>query len=106
MRGESLSFASASFDVVVAADVLEHVDDLPRVLGEVSRVLRPGGCFLFDTINRTWLARLILVWLGEHEQMQQTVRFLLGERNGHATSIFRGIRWHLMTTDERTARNV
>ena len=65
MRGESLSFASGSFDVVVAADVLEHVDDLPRVLGEVSRVLRPGGCFLFDTINRTWLARLVLVWLGE-----------------------------------------
>src|SRR4051812_42265995 len=36
MRGESLSFAPASFDVVVAADVLEHVDDLPSVLGEVS----------------------------------------------------------------------
>ncbi len=65
MRGESLSFAAGSFDVVVAADVLEHVDDLPRVLGEVARVLRPGGCLLFDTINRTWLARLVLVWLGE-----------------------------------------
>ena len=65
MRGESLSFAPASFDVVVAADVLEHVDDLPRVLAEVSRVLRPGGRLLFDTINRTWLARLVLVWLGE-----------------------------------------
>lgn len=65
MSGEALSFASSSFDVVVAADVLEHVDDLARVVREVARVLRPGGVFLFDTINRTWLARLILVWLGE-----------------------------------------
>ena len=30
------------------------------------RVLRPGGMFLFDTINRTWLASLVLVFLGEH----------------------------------------
>jgi len=65
MRGESLALADASFDVVVAADVLEHVDDLPRVLAEVGRVLRPGGAFVFDTINRTWLAKLLLVWLGE-----------------------------------------
>lgn len=65
MRGEQLALADASFDVVVAADVLEHVADLPRVLAEVARVLRPGGVFVFDTINRTWLANLLLVWVGE-----------------------------------------
>jgi 2-polyprenyl-6-hydroxyphenyl methylase/3-demethylubiquinone-9 3-methyltransferase len=52
-RMERLPFAPASFDAVVAADVLEHIPDLPAVVAEVARVLRPGGSFLFDTINRT-----------------------------------------------------
>jgi 2-polyprenyl-6-hydroxyphenyl methylase / 3-demethylubiquinone-9 3-methyltransferase len=52
-RLERLPFAAGSFDAVVAADVLEHVGDLPAVVAEVARVLRPGGSFLFDTINRT-----------------------------------------------------
>ncbi len=38
---------------------------LDRVLDEVRRVLRPDGMFLFDTINRTPLAALVIVHLGE-----------------------------------------
>jgi 2-polyprenyl-6-hydroxyphenyl methylase/3-demethylubiquinone-9 3-methyltransferase len=45
--------------------VLEHVADLDRVLDEVQRVLKPDGVFLFDTINRTPLATLVVVHLGE-----------------------------------------
>ncbi len=63
--GESLPFADVSLDAVVCVDVLEHVADLDRVIAEVHRVLRPGGVFLFDTINRTWLARLVVVHLAE-----------------------------------------
>jgi 2-polyprenyl-6-hydroxyphenyl methylase/3-demethylubiquinone-9 3-methyltransferase len=59
--GEALGFADASFDAVVCVDVLEHVADLDRVLAEVTRVLRPGGWFLFDTINRNPLASLVVV---------------------------------------------
>lgn len=33
------------FDRVLAIHVLEHLDDLPRALDEVVRVLRPGGSF-------------------------------------------------------------
>jgi 2-polyprenyl-6-hydroxyphenyl methylase / 3-demethylubiquinone-9 3-methyltransferase len=58
---ERLPFADDIFDVVVAADVLEHVPDLPAAVAELARVLRPGGSFLFDTINRTawaWLTAL------------------------------------------------
>ena len=61
--GEALPFPAAAFDLVVCCDVLEHVADLDRVLAETARVLRPGGVFLFDTINRTALARLALVTL-------------------------------------------
>ena len=43
---QTLPFASASFDAVVAASVLEYVDSPAAVLGECARVLRPGGVML------------------------------------------------------------
>jgi SAM-dependent methyltransferase len=43
MDGADLQFADASFDLLIASDVLEHIDDEDRALREWSRVLRPGG---------------------------------------------------------------
>jgi 2-polyprenyl-6-hydroxyphenyl methylase/3-demethylubiquinone-9 3-methyltransferase len=63
--GEALPYDLAGFDAVVCVDVLEHVSDLDRVLSEVARVLRPGGLFLFDTINRNPLARLATITMAE-----------------------------------------
>ena len=63
--GEAIPLADRSVDCVVCVDVLEHVADLDRVLDEIARVLKPGGLFLFDTINRTRLAALVIVHLGE-----------------------------------------
>jgi 2-polyprenyl-6-hydroxyphenyl methylase/3-demethylubiquinone-9 3-methyltransferase len=63
--GEQLPVADASFDIVVCVDVLEHVSNLQAVLAEVGRVLRPGGLFLFDTINRNPLSALAVVTIAE-----------------------------------------
>lgn len=63
--GEALPYADASFDAVVCVDVLEHVADLAKVLAEVARVLRPGGMFLFDTINRNPIARFATITIAE-----------------------------------------
>lgn len=63
--GEALPYADGSFDAVVCVDVLEHVQDLDKVCAEVARVLRPGGLFLFDTINRNPLARLAVITVAE-----------------------------------------
>jgi ubiquinone/menaquinone biosynthesis C-methylase UbiE len=41
--GAALPFSDAAFDVVVAYNVLQVVDDLDRVLSEAARVLVPGG---------------------------------------------------------------
>jgi SAM-dependent methyltransferase len=40
---QALPFSDDSFDVAVAAWMLFHVPDLDRGLGELARVLRPGG---------------------------------------------------------------
>src|SRR6056297_1139617 len=63
--GEALPYDDAAFDAVVCVDVLEHVSDLQQVLREVARVLKPGGLFLFDTINRNIIARLVTVTVAE-----------------------------------------
>jgi 2-polyprenyl-6-hydroxyphenyl methylase/3-demethylubiquinone-9 3-methyltransferase len=52
-RLERLPFAGGAFDAVVAADVLEHLPDLPAAVAELARVLAPGGSLVFDTVNRT-----------------------------------------------------
>ncbi|MDU0370684.1 class I SAM-dependent methyltransferase [Hymenobacter endophyticus] len=46
MDGARLEFADNSFDVVVASDVLEHIEDEQRALREWRRVLKPGGQLL------------------------------------------------------------
>ena len=42
-RGEELPFDDATFDTILADGAFEHVQDLPNVLDECFRVLRPGG---------------------------------------------------------------
>jgi 2-polyprenyl-6-hydroxyphenyl methylase/3-demethylubiquinone-9 3-methyltransferase len=61
--GEALPFGDASFDVVYCCDVLEHVADVQRVVAESARVLKPGGTYFFDTINRTLQSRLVVITL-------------------------------------------
>ncbi|MEM9975066.1 MAG: bifunctional 2-polyprenyl-6-hydroxyphenol methylase/3-demethylubiquinol 3-O-methyltransferase UbiG [Pseudomonadota bacterium] len=63
--GEALPYDNAAFDYVVCVDVLEHVADLTQVMREVARVLKPGGVFLYDTINRNALARLATITVAE-----------------------------------------
>lgn len=63
--GEDLPYPDAEFDHVVCVDVLEHVADLQKVLSEITRVLKPGGTFLFDTINRNPIARLAAITMAE-----------------------------------------
>jgi len=43
----ALPFGDASFDAVVACLVFEHIDDMDDAIGEVARVVRPGGRFVF-----------------------------------------------------------
>jgi SAM-dependent methyltransferase len=46
MTGGRIPFPAGTFDLVVNNQVMEHVDDLPAVLNEIARVLKPGGAAL------------------------------------------------------------
>ena len=81
--GEQLPFEDATFDVVYCCDVLEHVNDLDRVIAETARVLKPGGAYLYDTINRTRRSRLVLIKL-----MQEWRSTALMEPNLHDWDMF------------------
>ena len=61
--GERLPFQEDAFDLVYCCDVLEHVDDIDSVIAESARVLKSGGVYMYDTINRTWLSKLLVIKL-------------------------------------------
>ncbi|NTW01214.1 MAG: class I SAM-dependent methyltransferase [Oscillochloris sp.] len=61
--GETLPFGDASFDTVVAWDVIEHVQSPDAMLTEIARVLRPGGHCLITAINRR-------AWIDPHYHMR------------------------------------
>ena len=48
---ESLPFSSASFDVVGAFEMVEHVFDVGATLAEADRVLKPGGLMVVVSPN-------------------------------------------------------
>ncbi len=59
--GENLPFNKAFFDIVACCDVLEHVDNVERVVSEIARVIKPGGLFFYDTINRTIMSKIAVI---------------------------------------------
>jgi len=54
---EHLCYADASFDVVVAAGVIEYLATDERSLPEIYRVLKPGGSIILSVNNRIHLGR-------------------------------------------------
>jgi SAM-dependent methyltransferase len=52
--GKILPFPDGSFDWVFSSNVLEHVPELDAFLGEICRVLRPGGRAIHVLPTATW----------------------------------------------------
>ena len=48
---QALPFANESIDLVFANQVLYWSQDLPGLLAEIHRVIRPGGCLMFSVLG-------------------------------------------------------
>jgi len=55
---QSIPFTEGAFDVVITNHMLYHVPDLPRALGEIQRVLKPGGKLYAATNGQNHMAEL------------------------------------------------
>ncbi len=70
--GLRLPYADASFDLVTAWHVIEHVSDVAETLAEWGRVLRPGGLLALETPDSSGLKVKLLgvryrrFWKREH----------------------------------------
>ena len=67
MDAREIAIRDAWADAVLCTDLLEHVEDPGAVVQECSRILRPGGLFVFYTFNRTvwsWIfAKKAIDWI-------------------------------------------
>jgi SAM-dependent methyltransferase len=82
----------ASFDFVFSNSVLEHIPDLAPVLGEVARILKPGGIFLFTVPSTSFHALLqgpLIPW---------------GDRDAYCTMIDGRVAHHHYFSPENSAQ--
>lgn len=61
---QSIPYADATFDIVIANHMLYHVPNRPKALKEIRRVLKPGGQLAASTIGAGHLKELN-VWMGQ-----------------------------------------
>ncbi len=90
-KGEQLPFPDESFDFINMSEVLEHVEDPAKVLGESRRVLKSGGNMYLSAPNRlglydphfhihflNWLPRSwsekVIGMLGKHKDYASAVK--------------------------------
>ena len=70
-----------SYDVVSCTDVFEHVENLEKCISEISRVLKPSGILLYDTINKTILSRISVIWINNIILRSQLKKIGVTENN-------------------------
>ena len=99
---QGLPIRGGTFDTVICLDLLEHVVERDRLLGEIRRVLRPGGALLLAVPNRatSWKRRLARAGLFAYSDPDHKIEYTLPElaaelgRNG-----FRIVRMHTAVYD-------
>lgn len=78
-QSEQLPFQENAFDLVIASWVLEHLPEPGQVFSAVSRILKPGGAFVFITPNGRHPLTILNRSLGKAGQAQgRLVKWLYG----------------------------
>ncbi|WP_026376701.1 bifunctional 2-polyprenyl-6-hydroxyphenol methylase/3-demethylubiquinol 3-O-methyltransferase UbiG [Aestuariibacter salexigens] len=58
---ESLVNEGQQFDIVINAEVVEHVPDQQALIGQCCQLVKPGGMLILATLNRTFLSYLVAI---------------------------------------------
>src|SRR4029079_2653863 len=77
-----LPYEDSSFDVVLAAEIIEHIVDTAGFASEIARVLRPGGVAFFSTPNILWWKYRVDLARGHYPDPLE-FRLLYGTDFGH-----------------------
>ena len=71
-----LPYDDSSFDVVLLVEVIEHLSDHQAALGELSRILKPGGVLILTTPNIMRLnSRVHFLLSGYHKTKRRFIPF-------------------------------
>jgi 2-polyprenyl-6-hydroxyphenyl methylase/3-demethylubiquinone-9 3-methyltransferase len=116
---EALADAGRQFDIVLALEIVEHVADRDLFLAAAAALVRPGGCLVAATLNRTLKsfalaivgAEYVLGWLprGTHDWRKFLRPSELAgglRRHGLATGDVSGIVYDPLADSWRLARDV
>jgi len=99
---QELPFADASFDAVIANHMLFHLEDRTRALGELARVLRPGGTFRATTIGLDHLRELreLVPPPPESQWAKTRERFMIEQVHEELAPFFVGVEVELVPGDQ------
>jgi 2-polyprenyl-6-hydroxyphenyl methylase/3-demethylubiquinone-9 3-methyltransferase len=118
VTAEALAEAGESYDVVLAMEVVEHVDNVPLFMRSCAALVAPGGLMVLATINRTLRAwglaivgaEYVLGWLprGTHAWEKfltpDEIRALL-TRNGLEVTDTAGVVYNPLADQWRLSRD-
>ena len=65
IKSKKETFVS-KFDIVIASEVIEHVNNREKFLSDISKLSRPGGLIIFTTINRSLLGIALGKYFAEY----------------------------------------
>ncbi|MBV1707920.1 MAG: bifunctional 2-polyprenyl-6-hydroxyphenol methylase/3-demethylubiquinol 3-O-methyltransferase UbiG [Hyphomicrobiales bacterium] len=63
---EALAASGASFDAVLAMEVIEHVADVPGFIATATQLVAPGGLLFMATLNRTLKSMALAIVAAEY----------------------------------------
>lgn len=64
----ALDEPDGKFDAVFSFGVIHHMEDWRKAIGEVARVLRPGGEFFFEELMKPFLRNFLIKGLARHPE--------------------------------------